>query len=83
MYTAQQIDGTFAIAQNGTGKMIAGSKLGIINLIMSNRYAAYLISIMGFVVVTFEDDARFVEMQITKCDGLIYIRSVSTVHKGE
>lgn len=82
MYTAQQIDGTFAITFGGTGKMRANTKKGIVNLIMSNRYAAYLLSIMDYVIVTFEDDARFVEMRITKCQGLIYIRSVVTTMKG-
>lgn len=85
MYTAQQIDGTFHIspATVNPGKgMRANSKMGILNLIMSNRYAAYLVDIMGHVVVTFEDDAKLVEMQITKCQGLIYIRKVETYKKG-
>jgi hypothetical protein len=83
MYTAQQIEGTFAITHNGNGKMRARGKMGIVNLIMSNRYAAYLLSIVGHVIITFEDDARYVEMTVTKCQGLIYIRNVVTLMKGE
>lgn len=80
MYTAQLLDtGIFHITLNGNGKMRAKSKVGIINLIMSNRWSAYLLSIMDHVTITYEDSNKFVEMKVTKCDGLIYIKDAVSV----
>lgn len=77
MYTAKlNSDGVFHITKDGSGKMRANSKRGIINLIMSNTWARYILSIMDTVTVTYEDDSKFVEMKISKCEGLIYIRDV-------
>ena len=75
MYTAQHVDGTFAITINNTATkgMRAKSKLGILNLITTNIYAQYLIKLMGYITVTFEDGGKYVEMRIRRYEGLMYI----------
>lgn len=74
MYTAQIVDGSFHVTFDGSGKMRANSKIGIVRLIMTNVVARKANKSDGYVTITAEINGVYTEMKVRKYEGLIYIR---------